>query len=205
MGVEETAQSLCARKCYVLPALIAIPTRFLCMNERGSIHTEMAEHDRPVRLERMEADPLSALIARLMDTVFVIPGTNIRFGLDAIVGLFPGIGDSVGALISSVLISQGARMGVPKIVLLRMAGNILINTVVGAIPLFGDVFSVFFRSNVKNCELLRRYAGHHRRANASDWIWVTALIAVIVCILGLVFVGAFIVARSVFRGIGSAS
>jgi hypothetical protein len=128
---------------------------------------------KPVRLQR--EDSLSALIAQLMDTVFVIPGTNIRFGLDALIGLFPGIGDSIGALISSVLIAQAARMGVPKIVLARMAGNVVINSLVGAVPIFGDVFSVFYRSNVKNYALLQKHAGLAHESHARDWMFVTAL------------------------------
>lgn len=133
---------------------------------------------RPERLQRMEPDPLSALIARLMDTVFTVPGTNVRFGLDAIIGLFPGVGDAAGALISTVLIAQAARQGVPKVIVFRMAGNVFINSLLGAIPIFGDVFSVFFKSNVKNYDLLRKHAGQPRSSTARDWAFVIGLVTV---------------------------
>jgi len=138
---------------------------------------------RPVRIDRVEADPLSALIARLMDTLFVIPGTNIRFGFDAIVGLFPGIGDSIGAVISSFIIAQGVRMGVPKIVLARMAVNVFINTVVGTVPIFGDIFSIYFRSNVKNYGLLQRHANQDHASTAKDWIFVSVLLLALLSLL----------------------
>src|SRR5438094_4452288 len=101
-------------------------------------------------------------ISQLMDTMFVIPGTNIRFGLDPIIGLLPGVGDAIDALISSFLISRAARYGVPKIVVLRMMFNVLINTVGGAIPVLGDAFSVWWKSNMMNYELLRKHASSRR-------------------------------------------
>ena len=146
-----------------------------------------------VRLEREES--LSALIARLMDTAFIIPGTKIRFGLDALIGLFPGIGDSIGALISSVLLAQAARAGVPKIILARMAGNIFLNTVVGAVPILGDVFSVLYRSNVKNYALLQAHAGRGRPSTARDWIFVIALFLALLAVLAAVVTGIVLIAR----------
>ncbi len=147
----------------------------------------------PVRLQREES--LGALIARLMDTAFVIPGTKIRFGFDAIIGLFPGIGDSIGALVSSVLLAQAARAGVPKIILARMAGNIFLNTVVGAIPILGDVFSVLYRSNVKNYALLQAHAGRGQPATARDWLFVIALFLALLAVVAAVVAGIVLIAR----------
>src|SRR5438105_4275030 len=107
---------------------------------------------------------LMAAIARFMDDVFVIPGTNIRFGLDPLIGLIPGFGDAAGAVISTLLLIQGGRAGVPKIVLMRMAMNVFINTALGAVPFVGDAFSVFFKSNVRNLALLERHAVAGRRS-----------------------------------------
>lgn len=155
---------------------------------------------RPVRLSRVEADPWSALIARMMDTAFVIPGTNIRFGFDAIIGLFPGAGDAIGALISSVLIAQAARLGVPKIVVARMAGNVFINTVVGTIPVLGDVFSVFFKSNAKNYELLKQHAGRPRSSTLRDWVFVVGLLAAMFVGLALAVGGIVMLAEHLRNG-----
>jgi hypothetical protein len=135
-------------------------------------------------------DPFIAFMARLMDTAFVIPGTNIRFGLDPIIGLLPGLGDTITAAVSVMLILQSARYGVPKVVLARMAMNVIANTALGSVPVFGDAFSVYFKSNVKNYELLRRHAGGSRRASTADWVFVFGVIAVIVTLLVLVVAGA---------------
>ena len=169
------------------------------MNDRSATRSERAIPIRPVRLERMEEDPKSALLAKLMDTVFVIPGTKIRFGFDALIGLFPGIGDSVGAIISTFIIAQGSRMGVPRIILARMAMHILINTLVGAVPVFGDMFSVFYRSNVKNYELLRRYAGQRRSPRASDWLFVIGFAVLMLAIVAAVIAVAVMIVRKVVQ------
>ena len=180
-------------------AFHGLGARFPGMRDRIPSHPEKEVFDRAVPLERAVEDPTSALIATLMDTAFVIPGTKIRFGFDALIGLFPGLGDSVGALISSVIIAQGARMGLPRIVLARMAGHILINTLVGAIPIVGDIFSVFYRSNVKNYELLRRYAGKRRAASAGDWFFVIGLVVLMLLVLTMLIVGVVILVKQVIK------
>ena len=96
-------------------------------------------------------------LALIMDDFLRVPGTKLRFGLDPIIGLLPGIGDVTSAIVSAVAFVHAARSGVPKILLARMAMNILINELVGIIPGLGDAFSFWFKSNVRNYELLRRY------------------------------------------------
>jgi hypothetical protein len=134
-------------------------------------------------------DPFIAMMARLMDTAFVIPGTNIRFGLDPLLGLVPGLGDTLTAAVSVMLIMQSARHGVPKVVLARMGMNVILNTVLGSVPVVGDAFSVYFKSNAKNYELLRRHAGSQRKATRSDWAFVIGIIAVVVTLLVLLLIG----------------
>ncbi|WP_439541514.1 DUF4112 domain-containing protein [Hyphomicrobium sp.] len=109
-------------------------------------------------------------IARLMDDMFVIPGTNTRVGLDAIIGLVPVVGDLVSQAISSYLIWEARRLGVSRLVLGRMIANTAIDTVVGIIPFVGDAFDVAFRANRKNVRLLKAHLekhGHVRRDAAS--------------------------------------
>jgi hypothetical protein len=96
-------------------------------------------------------------LARLMDGAFVLPGTNIRLGLDAIIGLVPVAGDLIGGLISSYLIWEARRLGAPKWLIARMMANVVLDTAVGAIPVLGDAFDVMFRANMKNMGLLRRH------------------------------------------------
>lgn len=139
-------------------------------------------------------DPFIAFMAKMMDTAFVVPGTNIRFGLDPILGLVPGLGDTLTSFISTFLIFQSARYGVPKVVIARMAMNVMANTVIGAIPVAGDAFSVYFKSNAKNYELLRRHAGtQQRKSTAGDWAFVIAVLAVVVSVILFVIIGIAVV------------
>jgi hypothetical protein len=143
-------------------------------------------------------DPLIAFIARLMDTAFVIPGTRIRFGLDPIMGLVPGLGDTVGAFISTLLILQSSRHGVPKIVLARMAMNVLINTAAGSVPVVGDAFSAYYKSNARNYELLQRHANTRRASTGRDWMFVISLITAMLLIVALIIIGAITLLSRLF-------
>ena len=100
---------------------------------------------------------LAKFLADWLDQRFTIPGTSIRIGLDPILGLIPGIGDMIANLAGSAIILIAAQYRLPKIVLLRMGLNVALNAIIGAIPVFGDIFSIWFRSNVKNAQLLERY------------------------------------------------
>jgi Domain of unknown function (DUF4112) len=124
------------------------------------------------------------LVAEFLDQRFTIPGTSIRIGLDPIIGLIPGIGDALANLAGSAILLIGVKCNLPKIVLLRMALNIALNTVIGAIPFVGDLFSIWFRSNVRNAQLLERYASQHRqRAATADWLFVVAVIGGLLLLL----------------------
>ncbi len=93
-------------------------------------------------------------MAKLMDSSMSIPGTSIRFGLDSALGLIPGIGDIGTAAVSSWILLQARRSGMPKRRLVRMAANIVVDLTVGAVPIAGDVFDVFWKSNLRNARLL---------------------------------------------------
>ena len=100
-------------------------------------------------------------LADLLDSRFVIPGTNVRFGLDGVIGLIPVAGDIVSALISFYLISRAAELGLSPWVKTRMVWNVALDTVVGAVPILGDMFDVSFKSNRRNVALARRYLAKH--------------------------------------------
>lgn len=95
-----------------------------------------------------------ARIAHWLDGLVTIPGTKLRFGVDSVVGLIPGVGDVAGMLMGSAILSEGLRAGVPNHLVARMIGNTVIDGLVGAVPFFGDLFDFAFRSNAKNARLL---------------------------------------------------
>ena len=102
------------------------------------------------------------LLSRLLDEQFRIPGTTQRIGLDGLLGLIPGVGDAAGALLSTYILYEAIRLGAPKTVLLRMVANIGIDTVVGAIPVVGDIFDIVWKANKKNAALLQAYLASQR-------------------------------------------
>ena len=95
------------------------------------------------------------LLAKVLDTTVKIPGTSLYLGLDPLIGLIPGLGDVLANLMGAVILGLAARLDVPRIVITRMSLNLLINGVVGAVPVLGDLFSVWFQSNMRNAALLR--------------------------------------------------
>lgn len=111
--------------------------------------------DREATLLRLEA------FAHLMDTAFVIPGINRRVGLDAVIGLVPVIGDVAGMLLSSYIIFEARRLGVPRWLIGRMALNVAFDGAIGSVPLAGDIFDAAFKANRRNVRLLRRHLEKH--------------------------------------------
>lgn len=146
-----------------------------------------------------QRDPFIAYAARLMDSVFTIPGTKIKFGLDPLIGLIPGFGDTISSLISIVLIARSSRLGVPKIILARMALNVLLNAGIGAIPVLGDLFSVFYQSNTKNYALLKKHAGAERKSTARDWLFIVGLLGALIGGIVLLVVGLITALSSLFN------
>lgn len=127
------------------------------------------------------------LLATILDTTVRIPGTSLYLGLDPLIGLIPGIGDVLANVMGTIILGLAARLQVPHIVIARMSLNLLINGVVGAVPILGDLFSVWFRSNLRNAALLREAATQSARTTHRDWIYVVAIIGgTVVLLLGLV-------------------
>ncbi len=133
--------------------------------------------------ERSSVDPIFKWLALIMDNLLRLPGTKFRFGLDPIIGLLPGVGDTASAIVSGLALIYAARSGQPKILLARMAANILINELVGIIPGIGDAFSFWFKSNARNYELLRRYSAEPQRRRKSDWIFVIFVLGLLAIVV----------------------
>ena len=112
---------------------------------------------RAERIARLDA------LATLLDTAFVVPGTNIRFGIDAMIGLVPGIGDAITTLMSLYIVREARELGAPRHLIARMLVNVALDGVVGAVPLLGDAFDVMWRANRRNMALLRSHLDREAR------------------------------------------
>jgi hypothetical protein len=143
-------------------------------------------------------EPLFKWLALIMDEFIRVPGTKFKFGLDPLIGLLPGLGDIGSAFVSAFALIQAARLGVPKILLARMSLNILINELVGIVPVVGDAFSFWFKSNTRNYHIIKDHTAAPSGVSlTSDWIFV---IAMLVLLLGIVGCG-LLVTLLLLRGI----
>jgi hypothetical protein len=124
-----------------------------------------------------------------------LPGTNARIGLDPILGLLPGVGDFLAAVLSSYVVIAAARLGAPRPVLARMLMNLGVDTLVGVVPLLGDLFDVGWKANMRNAALLDSYVMHPRATRKSS----RAVVAVVAMALVLMFAGALVVASIFVR------
>ncbi len=141
----------------------------------------------PKQLERLRG------MSRLLDNAFTIPGTRYRFGLDALIGLVPGLGDAVSALFSSYIILQASRLGAPGSVVTRMIANVALDTVVGWVPILGDLFDVAWKSNLKNMALLEAHVGQPRAARAGSRKTLLLLGGVLILlVIGAVALGVIV-------------
>ncbi len=114
--------------------------------------------------------------SRMLDSAFRIPGTELRWGWDPILGLLPGIGDTLTPLFSCFLMLHAFNVGIPKLVQLRMLLNVAIDLVIGIIPVVGDLFDFAWKSNERNLALLERHTYVIRRPGVGDWIFVLAVL-----------------------------
>jgi hypothetical protein len=126
-------------------------------------------------------------LAWLLDNSIPVPGTGgRRFGIDALIGLVPGIGDAVSGAIGLLVVWRGSRMGLPRIAVTRMLLNTLVDVAVGAIPVLGDAFDLWFKANTRNLRLMRRYLDVPEASTRDDWAAVLAMIGVVVAVVVLV-------------------
>ena len=134
---------------------------------------------------RVWSDENLDLLAHVLDDWMRIPGTSIRFGLDAIIGLIPGLGDVMTGIASCVMLLAAWIRGVPYITLLRMVVNIVIDVLVGSIPILGDAFDIAWKANRRNYALLVRHVQQPRQHTWKDWIFLLAIVAIILSVFAL--------------------
>jgi hypothetical protein len=149
--------------------------------------TELARDEkREAAIRRVDA------LAHLLDDSIPVPGTGMRFGLDAVIGLVPGLGDAAGALLSSWIVLEGARLGAGVSVVVRMLLNVAIEAVVGAIPVLGDLFDAGWKANLRNIRLLHRAIDAPGAARRSSAVFVLLVFLVLAALFaGFLFVAWF--------------
>jgi hypothetical protein len=132
----------------------------------------------------------SRRIAHVLDTFLKIPGTTARIGLDPIIGLIPGVGDAISTVMGGLIMAEALRRRVPGRLMVRIGGNMLLNASVGAIPVAGDLFSAWFKSNTKNYALLHTFLeGNPPVSSQSKWVLVA--FALFILLLAALCVLAF--------------
>lgn len=133
-------------------------------------------------------------LAWLLDSSLPVPGLNFRIGVDALLGLIPGFGDAAGMVVSSYIVHQAWRLGVPRSVLIRMWLNIVIEGVVGAVPLLGDLFDAAWKANMRNVALLEAHVHQPRRtATASRALLAVLALTVLAIVCGALVIGWLVV------------
>jgi hypothetical protein len=162
--------------------------RIISVDAEGNVESVEAAGTRETR-ERL------AQLAWLLDSSIRIPGTRFTVGLEALIGLFPFIGDLIGVLFSSYILSEAARLGVPKVVLTRMAFNIGLEGLVGIIPFAGDAFDAVFKANQRNVKLLNGWLDQPKKAERSSRAFGIALVLGVIFFLLLLAGLAVLLAR----------
>ena len=148
----------------------------------------MADIQKQVEIEKGLDD-----LSRYLDGLFRVPGTGWRFGLDALIGLIPNVGDTLTFLPSLYILFAGVRYGVPKITLLRMAFNLGLDYAVGSVPFIGDAFDFVWKANQQNMDLIRARASGHGKGKTSDYVFVFALIGLLLLtLIGSIFLSGYI-------------
>jgi hypothetical protein len=135
-------------------------------------------------------------LAYVLDDSIRVPGTRRRFGLDAVIGLIPGVGDAAGAMMSGYIVVQAARLGAPAPSLVRMLLHVGVETLLGTVPLVGDLFDAAYKANARNVALLRRELERPGSTRRSSGAVVAAVILALLAILAAV-------AWAVWRGVGA--
>src|SRR5437870_11894246 len=144
----------------------------------GEVLPPETEADREAR-ERLN------FLAWLLDSSIPIPGTRFTIGLDALIGLFPFIGDLLGVAASSYILAEANRMGVGRTILARMAFNVAIEGVIGIVPIAGDVFDAAWKANQKNVRLLNACAERPHQTRRASGLFLAGLGIALVAFLGV--------------------
>jgi hypothetical protein len=154
--------------------------------------------DRGAAIPQSKSVARARELARVLDSAITIPGTGIRLGLDSIIGLFPAGGDAIGAALSSIIVMTALKQGVPRPVIWRMVGNVVIDTLIGTVPLIGDLFDVAWKANSKNAELLAQYEGAPEKTTTRSRGFAILVVVVLLLILAAIVAGGILIAKAIW-------
>ena len=141
----------------------------------------------------------------LLDEAFRIPGTGIRFGIDGIIGLVPGLGDVLAGILSLIIPLAAWIRGVPYVTIVRMTVNIGIGVLVGSIPIFGDIFDIAWKPNRRNYQLLVRHIGQPHLHTSKDWLFLLILGATLCLIFAIPIILLFVIILWIGNSLSSAA
>ncbi len=147
------------------------------MNDSGQASDNLAIDLHPAHVPRLKR---MRQLTRLLDNAIAIPGTKQRIGLDPILGLIPGGGDTLSAALSGYLIIEAARMGLPRSALMRMVINIILDTFIGSVPLFGDLYDTVSKANVRNMEIVESHIKAPQPSAKTDRLFIGLLVVGII-------------------------
>ena len=136
-------------------------------------------------------------LARWLDYAFALPG-GFRFGMAGIIGLIPGIGDVLDALLSLYVVLRAIQLGVPRVALARMLANVGIEALAGSVPFIGNLFDVAFKANRRNYQLLKSYLTQPLRQQKQDWLFLILTIVLVLASVALPVIGVIVLAKHFF-------
>ena len=151
---------------------------------QGSIEGEIVGASRAERFR--EAERRIGRVTHALDELIAVPGTQVKVGLDPVIGLIPVVGDVVAGIVGAWVIGEAARFGIPRVVLARMVVNLVIDLTLGAIPFLGDIYDVVFRSNSKNMALFRRHALEPEASTRGEAAFFAGLVLLAVGVVWLI-------------------
>lgn len=156
----------------------------------------MNETEKRIVMKRLDR------LAWIMDDFINIPGTRFKVGFDPLLGFLPWLGDAAGSIVSSFMLSEASRLGAPKSLLLKMAFNILVDALLGILPLVGDLFDFGWKANRRNVQLLENYLEKPEKTVMESRLFVAALIVLIVGCVFFLGMLVFLAVRALWKVVG---
>lgn len=172
-------------------------------DNQTSTHAPVARREPRQRADADDELARLRWLAWLLDSSIEIPGTRFTIGLDALIGLIPGLGDVIGVLISGYIVKEAAKLGVPRATVARMALNVVIEGLVGIVPFAGDVFDAAWKANQRNVRLLEAHYADPRRTTRASRLFVGLVVLGVAALVALIGALAFLLGRWLWQSLAA--